>query len=152
MVKVSISSIPPCWGMLPVLYCQVVDQAQCSVRPYCLYSSILPRQYGESINFTHSSMLWWSPIGTSVRRRGGVSVHHVSPVLRATVIYGSVVNASEGIISQSQSVMCNKRSWGRGSIFLAPSLPPSFPLSAPFSMFSLTPHGIAVENTESKSV
>lgn len=30
-----------------------------------------------------------------------------------------VVDASQGIISQSQSVMCNKRSRGRGSIFLA---------------------------------
>lgn len=38
------------------------------------------------------------------------------------MIYGPVVDASEGIISQSQTVMCNKRSGGRGSIFLAPGL------------------------------
>lgn len=56
------------------------------------------------------------------------------------MIYGPVVDASQGIISQSQSVLCNKRSGGRGSIFLALCLL----LSAAFFPISMTLHGIHI--------
>lgn len=66
------------------------------------------------------------------------------------MIYGPVVDASEGIISQSQSVLCNKRSGGRGSIFLALCLLLSaafcfFFKSLSFFLISVNLHGISVE-------
>lgn len=43
-------------------------------------------------------------------------------LLWTVMIYGLVLYASESIISQSWTVMCNKTGGGRGSIFLALSL------------------------------
>lgn len=74
------------------------------------------RTYAKSIHFIHGPGLRW---------RRQQSVHLVLLLLWTAVIYGPVVDASEGIISQSQSVMCNKRSAGRGSIFLALCLSPA---------------------------
>lgn len=117
--------------LLPVPNCPTYVQARLPVS--CNWLNLLNNPLHTCVNFIHLCMLGWSPVLGCCS--SGVTVHLVLLVLWTTVIYGLVVDASEGIISQSQSVMCNKWSGGRGSIFLALCLL----LSAAFCVF-FPPH------------